>query len=148
MLVTFFRQLKDGKEYAKVWPNRKELTLYFVEHKVIALLKATHTLLVPGAVLVAALQYHLLGAESLPQIIASALFLLSIPVQAELWLGHRATSKLPPFFHGFYRDLHAKMKQAGYDVNIKTHQPRFADLARLLRDMYDKTDKAFQKELF
>jgi len=48
----------------------------------------------------------------------------------------------------WYTELHSKMKAHGYQSQLTTEKPRYTDLAQLLKDMFEKMDKAFTKEHF
>lgn len=120
----------------KSWPMRRELAAIFPENRVI---KATRfaTLTMPAlAVVTLFLPLSLAEPELLPSAIASALFMLSLPLQGYLWLGQRAESVLPPGLRGWYAELHQKMRVQGLSIAPATSRPRFKDLAQVLSNAF------------
>lgn len=148
MQKSVMSQVQLGRCYAKKWPMRKELTLLFVEFKVIKATELAITVMPILAMLTLFFQLNYLGSDFLPQAIASALFFLSLPLQGLLWLGKRAQTPLTPPMHQWYNELHAKMVANGYNTPLSDNKPRYFELAELLNDMFTKMDKAFTKEQF
>ena len=46
----------------------------------------------------------------------------------------------------WYKELHSKMVANGYQGHTPKDKPKYAELAHLLNDMFDKMDRAFTKE--
>lgn len=148
MQKSVMSQVQTGRLYAKQWPMRKELAPLFIEFKVI---KATDLAIIVMpilAMLTLFFQINYLGPDFLPQAIASALFFISLPLQGLLWLGKRAQTPLEPAMQRWYNDLYTKMLANGYQTQLNEKKPRYLELANLLKDMFDKMDKAFTKEQF
>lgn len=141
-------QVQIGREYAKQWPMKKELAPLFVEYKVIKATELSITVMPILAMLTLFFQLNYLGSDFLPQAIASALFFISLPLQGLLWLGKRAQTPLEPAMQKWYNQLYAKMVANGYQVQLSGNKPRYSELASLLKDMFDKMDKAFTKNQF
>ena len=89
-----------------------------------------------------------MGSDFLPQAIASALFFISLPLQGLFWLGKRAQTPLEPAMQKWYNELYTKMAANGYQTQLSENKPRYLELANLLKDMFDKMDRAFTKEQF
>jgi hypothetical protein len=139
-------QVQTGREYAKSWPMRKELAPLFAEFKVIKATELAITVMPILAMMTLFMQINYLGSDFLPQAIAIALFFLSLPLQGLLWLGKRAETNLEPATEHWFKELHTKMVANGYEGSLSKNKPRYADLARLLTDMFEKMDRAFTKE--
>ncbi|WP_404343119.1 terminus macrodomain insulation protein YfbV [Pseudoalteromonas mariniglutinosa] len=148
MQKSVISQVQTGREYAKKWPMRQELATLFVEFRVIKATELAITVMPILAILTLFMQINYLGSSYLPQAITIALFFLSLPLQGLLWLGKRAQTKLDPAMLNWYKELHAKMKAHGYQSQLSNEKPRYLELAQLLKDMFEKMDKAFTKEHF
>lgn len=148
MKKTWLTQVQDGQRYMKAWPDNSELAAILPEPRVI---KATQfgIQVVPFlAVLSVTVQSYFLGVDYLPQALTFSLFLISMPVQGLYWLGKRANTPLPPSLATWYRDIHGKMCAQGHQPNVSLSRPRFIELATLLKQVYEKMDKAFTRDLF
>ncbi|MFC3031228.1 terminus macrodomain insulation protein YfbV [Pseudoalteromonas fenneropenaei] len=148
MQKSMISQVRLGRDYAKAWPLRKELAPIFAEYRVIKATELALQVMPMLAVLTVFLQTSLLGNQYLPQALAMALFFLSLPVQGLLWLGKRAETHLTPAMTSWYQELHQKMVANGYQAKACARKPRYFELAQLLRDMFEKMDKAFTQEQF
>ncbi len=146
MQKSVMSQVQTGREYAKKWPLRRELAPLFIEFKVIKATDLAITVMPIIAMLTLFMQLNYLGSDFLPQAIAMALFFLSLPFQGLLWLGKRAQTQLEPAMMHWYKELHGKMVANGYQGQVNSKNPKYADLARLLNDMFEKMDRAFTKE--
>ncbi|CCQ12147.1 FIG01056706: hypothetical protein [Pseudoalteromonas luteoviolacea B = ATCC 29581] len=124
----------------------KELAPIFPEYRVIKATELGITIMPILAIITLFTQTSTLGVEYLPQSIAMALLILSLPVQGLLWLGKRAQTPLSPPLSTWYHELYQKMVEHGYDVRLAGGKPRYQELATLLNDMFEKMDKAFTKE--
>ena len=148
MQKSVMSQVQLGRAYAKTWPMRKEVAPLFAEFKVIRATELAITVMPILAMLTLFFQLNYLGPDFLPQAIASSLFFISLPLQGLLWLGKRAQTELEPAMLQWYNELFAKMVANGYDAQMGKNKPRYLELAELLKDMFDKMDKAFTKEQF
>lgn len=140
--------IREGQSYSKIWPLRPELAPLFIEFRVIKATRLGINLLPMMAALSLAVQVKVLGHEYLPQAIACALLMLSLPVQGLYWLGKRADTVLPMSVASWYRHIHEKMSSEGCHVPSTAAKPRYRELAELLKHAFDKMDKAFTRELF
>ncbi|MFT5164648.1 MAG: uncharacterized membrane protein YfbV (UPF0208 family) [Alteromonadaceae bacterium] len=140
--------IRDGQSYSKIWPLRPELAPLFSEFRIIKATRLGLSLLPMVAAVSLAVQVKLLGHEYLPQAIAFALFMVSLPMQGLYWLGKRANTVLPMSVASWYRKIHEKMASEGCQVPFTQTKPRYRELAELLKHAFDKMDKAFTKELF
>ena len=148
MQKSVMSQVQIGRQYAKQWPMRKELAPLFSEFRVIRATELAITVMPILAMFTLFFQLNYLGPDYLPQAIASALFFLSLPLQGLLWLGKRAQTPLDPAMLSWYKELHTKMVANGYQPKLSEKKPRYLELANLLKDMFEKMDKAFTKEQF
>ncbi|MBW4965352.1 DUF412 domain-containing protein [Pseudoalteromonas sp. CR1] len=148
MQKSVMSQVQIGRQYAKQWPMRKELAPLFSEFRVIKATELAITVMPILAMLTLFFQLNYLGPDFLPQAIASALFFILLPLQGLLWLGKRAQTPLDPVMQNWYKELHTKMVAHGYQAKLSEKKPRYLELAHLLKDMFEKMDKAFTKEQF
>lgn len=148
MSQPFTTLFKDGQDYLKTWPMKKELYALFPECRVIAGTRFAMKIMPPVAVMACAVLFNTQGQAYLPQIIAIGIFFMSIPMQGLLWLGHRANQQLPPSLRQWYQDIHAKMRMQGCNVAAQKSQPRYMELASLLKSAFDDLDSAFTQSWF
>lgn len=148
MQKSLISQIQNGRQYAKLWPMRHELAPLFVENRVISATLFAVKVMPVLALTSLVVQLQLLGNNYTAPALAFALLILSLPAQGLLWLGKRADSPLPPSTAKWYRDLHEKMAASGYQGSPAKYKPRYQELAVLLRDMFDKMDKAFRQDIF
>ena len=132
MQKSVMSQLQTGRLYGKKWPMRKELAPLFLEFRVIRATELAITVMPILAMLTLFFQLNYLGSDFLPQAIASALFFISLPLQGLFW----------------YNELYTKMAANGYQAQLSENKPRYMELANLLKDMFEKMDRAFTKEQF
>ena len=140
--------IQEGQRYRKLWPLRPELAPLFIEFRVIKATRLGMQLLPMVAALSLAVQVRLLGQAYLPQAIAFALLIVSLPAQGLYWLGKRSNTVLPLTVASWYRHIHEKMASQGCHVPLTATKPRYRELAELLQQAFDKMDKAFTRELF
>ena len=139
---------RDGQSYRKTWPLKKQLAAIFVEYRIIKATNLAINVLPMLAVLSFMVQLTYLGPNYIPQAIAGALFLLSIPLQGLYWLGKRANTLLPLSMANWYHQIHQQMTEEGCTPPISAHKPRYRELAELLKHAFDKMDKAFTRDMF
>ena len=148
MQKSMMSQLQTGRLYGKKWPMRKELAPLFLEFRVIRATELAITVMPILAMLTLFFQLNYLGSDFLPQAIASVLFFISLPLQGLFWLGKRAQTPLDPAMQKWYNELYTKMAANGYQTQLSENKPRYMELANLLKDMFEKMDRAFTKEQF
>jgi uncharacterized membrane protein YfbV (UPF0208 family) len=148
MAQSFTAIFKDGQQYMQTWPVRKELFQLFPESKIVAVTKFSVKVMPPLAVLTVVLLTSRFGYEYLPQAIAMAGFFLSLPMQGLLWLGHRSNQLLPIDTKSWYHDIHRKMSIQGCALQAAPANPRYKELARLLKTAFDDLDRVFTKQWF
>lgn len=144
-VLTLFR---DGQHYMRTWPVKKELFPHFPECRVISATRFAIATMPPAALVSCAMLLNTLGMEYLPQTIAIGAFFLSLPLQGLLWLGHRANQTLPPALKNWYMEIHARMQQEGCKVQQRTSQPKYQELAALLKAAFDQLDRVFTRSWF
>lgn len=140
--------IKDGHAYSQSWPAAHQLRSLFPELKVIAATKLAVQLMPALAVITVAAQLSVLGVSHLPQSLAIAMFFLSLPLQGYYWLGKRANTPLSPSLLHWYRELSDKLAANGVRVPRVSAKPRYQELAQVLKDAFDKMDKAFTEQWF
>jgi uncharacterized membrane protein YfbV (UPF0208 family) len=140
--------IQQGQSYMKTWPMQKQLYGLFPECRIIAATKFGLKIMPALAVLTVAVQFHFMGSSQLPQALTLGIFFLSLPVQGLIWLGFRSQKLLPPTMKAWYQDIYLKMQQQGCALEGQRAQPRFQELASLLRTAFSELDKAFTKHLF
>lgn len=146
MQKKFFETLRDGKEYSEIWPQKAELDVVFPEERVIKLTHYLVSIMPMLAVVTLAFHYQFLGHYYLPQGLAWAGIMLSLPVQGLYWLGKRANTELPPSVNAWYRDIYHRMEEQGVKLASKASKPRYFELARLLQCAFTEMDKAFLRK--
>jgi uncharacterized protein len=148
MQRSLISQVQLGNLYAKEWPMRKELAPMFSENRIIKATYFSLKVMPILAILTLLLQTNIIGISYLPQSIAMALLLLSLPFQGLLWLGKRADTKLTPALNAWYQELYQKMSENGCECASYSSKPNYRQLGLLLKDMFSKMDKTFTKEQF
>jgi len=138
--------LQHGVQYSKVWPLVSELNSVFPENQVIRMTKFGQQVMPALSILSVVVQLQWLGQTYLGQALASALFLLSLPLQGWYWLGTRAMSPLPPAILRWYLEISDKLKQNGVAVPVAGNKPCYRDLAGVLDVAVNQLDKAFIKQ--
>ena len=127
---------------------QKQLYGLFPECRIIAATKFGFKVMPALAVLTVAMQLYFIGTSQLPQALTLGVFFLSLPVQGLMWLGFRSQKVLSPAMKAWYQDIYVKMQQQGCALEGQKAQPRFQELASLLRTAFSELDKAFTKHLF
>lgn len=143
-----FEIFRQGKHYMQTWPMQKELYALFPECRVISATRFAINVMPPMAVLSAFILVSHLGLDYLPQAIAIGAFFISLPMQGLMWLGHRSQQPLPPAIKSWYLEIHHKMRGQGCHVHAVQANPKFMELARLLKTAFSELDKVFTKEWF
>ncbi|PSJ44744.1 DUF412 domain-containing protein [Zobellella endophytica] len=139
----FNRTLHRGKEYLAIWPRERQLATLFPEHRIMAATRfgvKTMPVLVTLSLL---LQFQFGDPRYWPSVVASALFLASLPLQGYYWLGKRADTRLPPSLSNWYRQLHEKIAAAGVKVKEPVSRPCYYELGETLNLAFKQLDKSF-----
>jgi len=61
-------------------------------------------------------------------------------------LGKRAETQLPPSLSSWYHQVRQKMQESGLEPKTLQGQPRYLDLARLLKQAFAQLDSAFIRQ--
>lgn len=138
--------LKDGQQYMKTWPARKELYALFPDSRVVKATQFAAKIMPIVAVVSFCIQVQVLGFDFAPQAMAIALLMLSMPLQGYFWLGHRANQVMPIALQSWYRELESKLAIEGIEVRSSAPKPRYFELAYLLNKAFKKLDTGFTKE--
>ncbi len=140
--------VKDGQDYMKTWPVKKELFALFPECRVVAATKFSLKAMPAVAVMASALMINVLGNDYIPQAIAIFAFFMSLPLQGLIWLGHRSNQVLPPQLKHWYQDIHRKMSAEGCQVQAMKSKPQYKELAKLLKTAFEELDRVFTRNWF
>ncbi len=138
--------LQHGVLYSRTWPLVNELNSVFPENQIIRLTKRAQQLLPALSVISLVVQLQWMGQSYLAPALASALFMLSLPLQGWYWLGKRADSVLPPAMLQWYLEIADKMQHQGVAVPRPAAKPCYADLATLLSLAVRQLDKTFIRQ--
>ena len=144
-VITLFQ---DGQQYMKTWPVKKELYSYFPECRVITATRLAISTMPPLAVVSCAMLFNTMGTDYLPQTLAIGAFFLSLPLQGLLWLGHRSNQALPPALKHWYMEIYAKLQQEGCRIGARKSQPKYKELASVLKSAFDQLDSVFTRGQF
>ncbi|GLS84234.1 UPF0208 membrane protein [Paraferrimonas haliotis] len=125
----------------------KALASQFPEFRIITATRFA-TRVLPGVAVLAAcghIGYHSLS--HLPQALALALLILSLPLQGIVWLGWRARHPLPLSVYSWCQQLQQKMRDAGHEAPPFRYGASYLDLACILSQALSCLDKEFIDEL-
>ncbi|WP_116473837.1 terminus macrodomain insulation protein YfbV [Zobellella maritima] len=138
--------LYRGKQYLAIWPQEKQLAALFPEYRIMAATRLGVKTM-PALITFSLLCQFQFGEPGLwPSVVASVLFLASLPVQGLYWLGKRADTLLPPSLVNWYRQLHQKIAAAGVKVKEPVARPRYFELGETLSVAFRQLDKSFINE--
>ena len=138
MQQSLLKQVKQGRQYINLWPQRPELIQYFSEYRAVLV---SRFVLKYGAILalVAFLMPILfIGIEQLKQSLVYSLFIGSLPVQALFLMNNKSKEKLPPSLASWYRSGVEKLKVHNNAGELMINNPTFLDLAKLLNISYSQ----------
>lgn len=141
----FGTKLQQGRHYMTLWPRRPELNSMFPENRVIKATEFALKIIPALAVLSVMMQFQFGEQHYWPSVMASVLFLLSLPLQGYYWLGQRADTRLPPSLASWYREINGKMNEQGGRRPLVA-QPRYEELADTLNAAFKQLDKSFLYE--
>jgi hypothetical protein len=154
--MTTIEIIKLGQRYLSLWPEKKELTMYFADYKVVQSARfickyfpalALFTFMMQfyfSSGLYAGIGFDTLSTDNILSALGQALFygvfIGSLPIQALVIVGVKADKFLPPSLASWYREGIEKMKSANNGQSIDpvvsklaTYKPRYIDLAQLLQ---------------
>lgn len=143
--VSTFSLFRRGRHYAKTWPMESRLAAVFVENRVIKITRFAVRFMPPLAVFTLCWQIALGG--QLGPAVATALFALSMPVQALWWLGKRSVTPLPPTTLNWFYEVRAKLQDAGQALAPVEGKPDYQALADVLKRAFRQLDKTFLDDL-
>lgn len=144
---TFTATLHRGNDYLGVWPQERQLAALFPEYRVISATRLGLRAMPALIVLSLLIQFQLGHPQYWPGVVASALFLASLPLQGLYWLGKRADTRLPPTLVNWYRQLYAKIAAAGIPIQEPVARPRYFELGETLTLAFKQLDKSFIRDL-
>ncbi|WNC73775.1 terminus macrodomain insulation protein YfbV [Thalassotalea psychrophila] len=138
MQQSLLEQVKQGRHYVNLWPQRPELIQYFSEYR--AVIVSRFVLKYGGALALLAFLMPILfiGIEQLKQSLVYSLFIGSLPVQALFLMNNKSKEKLPPSLANWYRSGVEKLKAKNDEGELIINKPTFLDLAKLLNISYSQ----------
>jgi len=148
MSLSIATMVKDGHTYMKTWPLKRELYSLFPECRVITATKFAMKVLPALGIFTIILLVNNHSMTYLPQALAMGGMFFIIPLQGQIWLGHRANQALPPSLHAWYVDIRHKMQEQGCTLPQTRKAPRYMELAALLKMAFDDLDNAFTERWF
>ncbi|GLP94809.1 terminus macrodomain insulation protein YfbV [Paraferrimonas sedimenticola] len=143
----FSSLFSEGQRYMATWPMLKALASSFPEYRVIKATQFAMRYLPAVAVLVAFGHVSVFGLEQLPQALAMALLILSLPMQGLLWLGWRARHPLPLSVYAWCQQLQQRMREAGHEAPAFRYGACYLDLACILNQALVCLDDNFLDDL-
>lgn len=136
-MTAFYQMLQFGNEYMKRWPGEKALAPMFPEHFVIRGMRFAALWLPLPIIASLFLQMQFGSSQLWPLVMTTILFMLSVPLQALYWLGHRSQTPLPPSLCRWYSEISLKL---GEPARVR---PRYMELAETLTKAFRQLDRAF-----
>lgn len=130
----FFAVLRDGDSYLKSWPKQRVLNCLFIDSKIAFYTRLGTKVLPAFIVLMMSLSFIDSALFQWTTTATFVLFLASLPLQGLFWMGKRAQSFLPAQMLPWYIAIDEKIN--GKKENILLFQPRYSDLARLLKGAF------------
>lgn len=139
MNISLSQQLKQGKDYIDLWPERPELNQFFQEYKAIIISRFVLKYCPALALFALILPLMTFGLDKLSIALAYAMFIASMPVQALFFMSKKAKQKLPLALASWYRQAVDKINQQATTVveqSFSVNNPTYNDLAKLLHYSY------------
>lgn len=133
--------IRDGQNYMESWPMRQELAVLLPENQMIKMTRLGQQLMPLLAIVAVSLpiatELHVL----VPSAIATALLMLSLPIQGLYWLGKRSKSSLPLELKNWYLSVHQSLVEQKIETLPRKANPTFSDLAQILKQAYSCLDR-------
>ncbi|GGW68148.1 terminus macrodomain insulation protein YfbV [Alishewanella tabrizica] len=146
--MKLFKYIGTGIRYGRVWPTKPELNAIFPENRIILLTHFAARYLPLLAFITAVVQYQLLGAAFLGQIVAMMLFIATMPLQGWYWLGVRANSDLPPALINWGNEIREQIQKHGKTEMLPGIPKSYFDLAKLLQQAYQQLNNTVMRRWF
>lgn len=138
MQQTLLEQIKQGRQYVNLWPQRPELIQYFSEYRAVLVSRFVLKYGAALALLAFLMPILFIGIEQLKQSLVYSLFIGSLPVQALFLMNKKSKEKLPPSLSSWYRSGVEKLKAQNDEGELIINNPSFLDLAKLLNISYSQ----------
>lgn len=146
-MTTLTNTLRRGSAYLAVWPKERQLAALFPEYRITTATRLGQSCIPALIVLSVLVQFQLGDPRYWPSVVASILFLASLPMQGLFWLGKRADTRLPPSLVNWYQQIYRKMAEAGVPVSEPASRPRYFELGQALNQAFKQLDKSFIRDL-
>lgn len=135
------KHIRDGQKYMDSWPMRKELAVLLPEYQMIRMTRLGQKWMPMLAIVSICLPISMGSLALLPSATASALLMLSLPLQGLYWLGKRSNDALSPELRNWYQTVHQSLLEHGQETVPRKATPTFYDLAKVLKQAYGSLDK-------
>lgn len=146
-MTTLTSTLHRGSAYLGVWPKERQLAALFPEYRIVMATRLGLRAIPALIVLCVLVQFKLGDPRYWPGVVASVLFLASLPMQGLYWLGKRADTRLPPMLVNWYRQLYEKIATAGVAIAEPVARPSYFQLGETLNVAFKQLDKSFIRDL-
>ncbi|MBO1518968.1 terminus macrodomain insulation protein YfbV [Oceanisphaera pacifica] len=140
-------KLHRGGAYLAVWPKERQLAALFPEYRIVNATRLGIRVMPALIVLCVLMQFQFGDPRFWPGVIASILFLASLPMQGLYWLGQRADTRLPPTLVTWYRRLYEQIATAGIAIAEPVARPCYFQLGETLNVAFKQLDKSFIRDL-
>lgn len=146
-MATLTGTLHRGSAYLDVWPKERQLAALFPEYRIMTATRLGLRTMPVLIVLSLLVQFQAGDPRYWPGVVASVMFLASLPMQGLFWLGKRADTQLPPTLVNWYRQLYAKIAAAGVPIAEPVARPSYFQLGETLSLAFKQLDKSFIRDL-
>lgn len=134
----FFDIVRQGDFYLKNWPTQKTLNCLFIDSKMAFYTRLSIKVIPAFIMLIISLNLFFPSMLDWPATVTLVLFLMGLPVQGLYWLGKRSRSFLPNQLLPWYAAIEKKLNQTNTIDSIMAQQPRYLDLALLLKNAFKR----------
>ncbi|WOH38673.1 terminus macrodomain insulation protein YfbV [Thalassotalea fonticola] len=138
MQQTLLEQVRQGRLYVNLWPQRPELIQYFSEYRAVLVSRFVLKHGAALALLAFLMPILFIGIEQLKQSIVYSLFIGSLPVQALFLMNKKSKEKLPLSLANWYKSGVERLKAQNNESELVVNNPSFLDLAKLLNISYSQ----------
>ncbi|MGL1957421.1 MAG: DUF412 family protein [Colwellia sp.] len=149
--------IKLGQQYLTLWPEKPELSQYFVDYKAVQTCRFVCRYFPALALFTFIMQLYFssgyplgygsvtLMLSALPQALVYLIFILSIPVQTLVIMGVKADQFLPSALASWYRSGLDKAKEQGNAVSSAIHEKTRGTNSHHRNDLDNASNQAFKR---
>lgn len=132
MNMSLLQIIQLGRKYLGLWPERSELLGLFAEYQQVVISRFVCRYAWQLGLFILILPFAVNAMAFYSQSVISALFVLSMPIQAYIMLGLQADKFLPESLATWYRQGVARINEQGGSIKLSTSKPKYIDLVHLL----------------